>query len=417
MPIVETVVAQHAEEAAFLWLLRDAACRQPHFRLKDLAKLDDRVEAHLDGLRVAGDEGLEVCKGCWALEDAGEVFAASELAFESRDGERIRRILEAAASTPALSRGAISALGWLPYEQASPHIGTLLGSEDPNLRRIGLAASVAHRRDPGDALVCALSDEDPLLRARALRAVGEIGRGDMHPTVRREMMAEDEACRFEAAWSATLLGNLAAVATLKSFAGSPTFGERAVGLALRRMDLPSAHAWQRELAERHDSLRLALIGAGAIGDPVSVPWLMEQMRIPELARVAGEAFAVITGVEIAHEDLEGKWPDGFVAGPTDNPEDEHVEMDPDEDLPWPNAELIQGWWAKNKGRFRNGTRYLLGQPITYEQLQQVLRVGRQRQRAAAAIELAMLKPGQPLFEVRAPGFRQQQMLGLTGKGR
>ncbi len=34
----------------------------------------------------------------------------------------------------------------------------------------------------------------------------------------------------------------------------------------------------------------------------------------------------------------------------------------------------------------------------------------QRQPAAAAIELAILKLGRPLFEVRAPGWRQQQML-------
>jgi len=77
-------------------------------------------------------------------------------------------------------------------------------------------------------------------------------------------------------------------------------------------------------------------------------------------------------------------------------------MDPDENLPWPNPELIQAWW-KNKGRFRNGTRYLCGQPITHEHLQHVLRTGFQRQRAAAAIELAMLKPGQPLLK-SGPGL-------------
>jgi hypothetical protein len=38
MPIVESVIAQHAEEAAFLWLLRDAACQEPHYLVKDLAK-------------------------------------------------------------------------------------------------------------------------------------------------------------------------------------------------------------------------------------------------------------------------------------------------------------------------------------------------------------------------------------------
>ena len=44
---------------------------------------------------------------------------------------------------------------------------------------------------------------------------------------------------------------------------------------------------------------------------------------------------------------------------------------------------------------------------------EVLKTGRQRQRAAAALELAILQPGKPLFNVRAPGFRQQQW--LSGK--
>ena len=178
------------------------------------------------------------------------------------------------------------------------------------------------------------------------------------------------------------------------------------------MDLTMSLSWQKELAQNPDTIRLGAIGAGVIGDPLLIPWLVEQMKIPPLARVAGEAFTMITGVDIAYENLEGKWPEGFEAGPTENPEDEDVEMDPDEDLPWPNPELIQGWWGKNKGRFRSGTRYLLDKPIAVEQCQHVLRYGYQRQRAAAAIELAMLQPGQPLFEVRAPGFRQQQMLGL-----
>jgi hypothetical protein len=29
------------------------------------------------------------------------------------------------------------------------------------------------------------------------------------------------------------------------------------------------------------------------------------------------------------------------------------------------------------------------------------------------MELAMMNPGQPLFEVRAPGFRQKKILGLN----
>src|SRR6478736_4012560 len=58
--IVHEVVTQHAEDASFLWLLRHAAVSQPHYSLADLSKLDNRVEAHLDGLRIASESGWDV---------------------------------------------------------------------------------------------------------------------------------------------------------------------------------------------------------------------------------------------------------------------------------------------------------------------------------------------------------------------
>jgi hypothetical protein len=431
--IIEDIVTQHAEEAAFLWLLRDIAVYAPHYSLADLSELDDRVEAHLDGLRIAGDAGWEICKGALEQKEVGEIFAASVLAFESRDETRIQTVLEVGSVEPELSQGIISALGWLSYQQAEIHINKLLTSDSSNLRRIGIAASAVQRQYPVKPLIDALSDNDLLLKARALQAVGQFGRVDLLSLLRLNLTAEDDLCRFNAAWSAALLGDTSAVSVLKTFVtpvrpphprieygagsnplpqGARERAEEAVKIALRRMDLESAHSWQKELAQNPETVRLALIGAGAIGDPILIPWLIEQMKTPVLARVAGEAFTMITGVDIAYEDLEGKWPEGFEAGPTENPEDENVEMDPDEDLPWPNPELILGWWNKNKGLFKNGTRYLLGKPITFEHLQQVLRIGFQRQRYAASIELAMMKPGQPLFEVCAPGFRQKQMLEL-----
>ena len=59
--IIQVIVDQHAEEAAFLWLLRNAAVGAPHYNLQDLANLDERVEAHIDGLRIAGTPGWETC--------------------------------------------------------------------------------------------------------------------------------------------------------------------------------------------------------------------------------------------------------------------------------------------------------------------------------------------------------------------
>ena len=60
--IIPEVVSQHAEEAAFLWMLRHEAAQAPHYSLVTLTKLDDRIEAHLDGLRIASEAGWAICK-------------------------------------------------------------------------------------------------------------------------------------------------------------------------------------------------------------------------------------------------------------------------------------------------------------------------------------------------------------------
>ncbi|NVN91649.1 MAG: TIGR02270 family protein, partial [Desulfuromonadales bacterium] len=368
--VIGTIIEQHADQSSFLWLLRDRSFSAPHYTLKNLAKLDSRVEAHIDGLRVAGDAGWEICKETLGAGESGEVFAAAVLAFERGDAARIQAVLEVADEKPETSRGLVSAIGWLTWQQAEVQVGKLLSDESPLFRCVGLAACAAHRQDPGKALIDALSDGHPIIRARALQSVGEQGRKDLLPYIQDTLTVEDDFCRYSAAWSAALLGSADSAFVLKSFVRSDfPWPEDALRLAMRRMDHASAIDWQTELARQANSTRLAIIAAGAIGDPVLIPWIIEQMTVPELARVAGESFTMITSVDIAYADLEGERPKGFESGPTEDPEDEDVEMDPDEDLPWPNPELVNTWWQKNKSGFRNGARYLLKHPITYEHME------------------------------------------------
>ena len=413
--VIPRVISQHAEEAAFHWLLRDNAVVAAHYSLKDLAHLDNRVEAHLDGLRIAGDAGWEICCESLHWEDPGEVFTAAVLAYGADNGSRIETILEIVLTSPELARGAVSALGWLSWEDAEKHIRPMVFSSDLRLRRIGIAACAAHRQDPREALAECLTSENLLLRARALRATGQLGRNDLVRLVRQSLRIDDLMCRFSAAWTLALFGDPDVLDYLINLADADfPFRQAAMEMALRRMEAAAAIRWRDDLVSENRRAD-AVFAAGVVGDPGSIPWLIEQMAVPESARRAGESFTTITGVDIAYEDLEGEQADGFQAGPTESPEDEDVSMDPDEDLPWPDPELIGSWWSRHRGEFKSGTRYLLGKPITPPWLQEVLRVGRQRQRAAAALELAILErgKGQPLFEVRAPGFRQQKSLGLA----
>ena len=182
--------------------------RRPHYRLEDLAKLDGRLEANLDGLRIGeidtASAAWDVCERELRWEEPGEGFPAAVMALESAEAERLQKVLDLATTSSALSRPLVSALGWLPWARAGAFVERLLLADNTTLRRVGIAASASCRRDPGQSLAAAVADPEYQLRARALRAVGELGRVDLLGAVREHLGQEVAGCRFAAAWSAAL---------------------------------------------------------------------------------------------------------------------------------------------------------------------------------------------------------------------
>jgi uncharacterized protein (TIGR02270 family) len=412
LAILPHIVERHADEAASLWDVRNQAVSAPHFFLRDLLHLDRRIEANLEGLVLAGDDGWTICREALGLKSPGDVFATAVVALVSGKEDRVLEVLEAGTRSPVATAGLISALSWLPYPAVERHVSALLASAQPPLRRVGLAAAAAHRQDPGQPLKAALEDDDPALRARALRAVGELGLVDLRPLARRHLRAADLASRFWAAWTSALLGpdpDALEVLAAEAESRGPR-SDRAVQLAVRRMERDRASDWILRLGASSAHLRLAILGAGARGAPELVPWLIRQMQLPPHARVAGEAVTSVTALDLSSGPFRGDRPGGFQAGPTEDPGQEDVAPDPDENLPWPDPAAVERWWGGQRNHFDEGTRYLLGKPVSQEWLSRVLRAGRQRQRSAAALERCLAEAGQTLFEVRAPGFRQAQQL-------
>jgi uncharacterized protein (TIGR02270 family) len=411
---ISSIVEQHAEEAVFLAQQRERAIRAPHYFLRDLVKLDYRLDANLDGLRLAGETGWGLCERMLADEGPAGVFTAAVVAISSGEGDRIEKVVEFGCAQPSLARGLAAALGWLPLADAEPYIDWLLAAKAPALRRVGLSAAMAHRKHPGRLLVEMIGQADSSLKARALRAVGELGLQEALDRAARFVDSADESIKAAASWSVALRSAYPeALAVMRSVAESDSpLRNKALQVAMRCMDFGEAKAWQRDLAESTDHARLAIDGAGALGDPATVNWLITRMDQPALARVAGNAFTMITGLNLAEAHLEGKPLDLFEGGPDDDPRDGRVAMDADVRLPWPDPVLIERWWNVNRDQFAAGTRHLMGKAITLEWLGEVIVKGLQPQRTAAALELAVLRPDQPLFNVAAPGFRQATLLRL-----
>jgi uncharacterized protein (TIGR02270 family) len=401
--VIQRIVDQHAEDAAFLWLLRDRAVAGPGYRLRELARLDERVEAGLDGLRVAGEAGWRTAiEALRQYREPGEAFAAAVLAFESGAEARIGAVLAVAEGEAGLGRAVVSALGWIPAPQLRGTVSALLDSAEPGRRALGVAACSVHRVDPGRRLV-ALMDDAPEVRARALRLAGEVGRSDLAGRVAAGIEDVEGESRFWAAWAAALLGERRrGLASLEAevLAGGPRAG-RALDLALRVMGRAEATAWLGRLGGETGKVRLVVAGAGIVGNPGVVPWLIRRMEDPAVARLAGESFSMITGVYLDEEGLAG------AAAEPDEPGEDAASRH-DEDLPVPDVAAVRKWWERHGGGLRDGERYLGGKVIGESGLREVLARGRQRQRLAAALELAVMRAGAGVFECRARGRMQER---------
>ncbi len=397
-PILPEIVGQHAEEAAFLWLLRDRAVAATRYTLPEIVKLDGRLEANLDGLRVAGDAGWEiVVEQLLEHAEAGEAFVAAVLALENGSDARFGVVIDKVGDAPASARGLISACGWVSRDVATARLGELVRSSNPILRSAGIAGSVIHALDPGFALHDGITAEAPELRRRAFAAVGRLARKDLLPAVAPGLNDTDAACRFWAAWSSAVLGDARGSQVLRRMAEfEGPFRERAAAAAGRILEHKAALGWHQQLVLDPGGRRAAIVAAGAIGDPALFPWLLDQMSDPGLARLAGEALGTISGLDVERDRLEG-------AGPP--PADD--EDDPDDGLPWPNASAVARAVALRS--LRPGSRHLRGAPTTPESLHRVLREGSQAQRSAAVLEL-LAQSHVISIDIRSPGHLQRRFL-------
>ncbi|MDQ3002766.1 MAG: TIGR02270 family protein [Fibrobacterota bacterium] len=401
--IIPDLVRHYAEEASFQWIVRERALRSPDHARADIAALDARLEAQLDALLLAGDGGWDICREELKWEEPGEVFTAALMAFQSGDAKRIEAVAEAASAKPGLPRALVSALGWMPWEQAGPLIAKLANlaeSEWPVLRYATVGGAAVHRQWESKRMAVALNDKDPLVLARALKACGELGHKATLVAVESHRDSPDEACRFWSRWSTLLLGKKEVASDLLALGGkSGRFRIQALSLALRAVPAAEALAWLDALGAA--DMRLRIAGLGWIGAAVRVPWLLEQLRTPALARPAGGALTWITGVEFKTGKL-GRFPP---PGLEEELEEAGLAEAADVDWPWPDADATAQWWQVTGKKFDSSKTYILGRPKGVPAFQDAWAEGKQCHRLGAALELALAQPGTPLPEgrTRAPG--------------
>ena len=164
----------HAEELAYLWQRRRASGRSPDIALRDFAYLQERIEAHLQGVSIAGDELGAMLDGFLHGDDRDEVFAAAWALLRSGRPDNARRVLEAfaAAGGPVIA-GFADALVMAPAAQTEATLRAALVHGSPAHAAAAALALASHRRldDPSAHLDRLLRHEEPSVAVFAWRAL------------------------------------------------------------------------------------------------------------------------------------------------------------------------------------------------------------------------------------------------------
>lgn len=286
-----------ADNASFLWVLRDRQRREPHVYPEHIKELDGRIQANLDGLLLYGEEAWAIAQANGEFAQGGEAFCLGVLAFSSDDVNKIQYATEFALQNPETFKGMVSALAWLPGSKVHPWITQFFQSKNLEHKRLALAACRVRKEDPAGYLNAILDRPDciehlPLL-AESLRCVDFFKRNDLRKFSLNYIKDSDSAVAF---WAVVCFGH--AFDQLKTFctAAEPAaqFAPRALLLAMVHLPPETAKSWINEWVEQ-GFLRLAVQACGFLGDPTTLPWVIEQMKNPELNRAAGEAFYLISG--------------------------------------------------------------------------------------------------------------------------
>ena len=410
--IIPNVLCQHADAAAALSMDRFYALQSSDYDIHDLSTLESRLEANIDGLFISGEEGWPHYEKHLAAGDYGEVFVISVLAIKLHNNKYFQLAFEMAGEDEELLNAIADAFIWLPYNEVSSYLDLLYNIKNPQKQFVAIAASAGHRQIDHNHLADALTSTNIMLLTRAILACAEVGEKSLLPKLDDCLTHEEESVQFAAYWTMTRFGSAKAIDQLTLFLANPLYAERVMLFEVMQKDVNKTVSLLRQLFQNPKTKRLSIFGMGLLGNPVSIDALIKVMHDEELARVAGEAFSFITGVDIEYEDLDMDAPEDFEGGPNDNPKDENIDMDRDEDLPWPNPELVSMWWKENKKCFNPDKKYILGKEISFSQFEQVLIHGTQIQREFAALSIAVRQQNEPIFNTKAPAKRQMQLLGM-----
>lgn len=349
--VKEDLLRIHAEDAAFVLSQRALAVEAPNYRLIDIYDLEQRLIGHLDALVFAKNAGLAIAHANAASGKKDHVAVLLHVALRLNRRDIINDISFPEEELPEFCRRLAEAVGWCEQTDLALVMSDWMEGTPP-FRAIALEICAHHGVDPKHHLSARIADPDPMVRSFAYEAAGRLGRVDCLGLVQE---ADDDA----AVLAAVRLGDMRGAQRLQDAENFPAEPEMARSFAETfPIALPREEATEaiRQLLDRRATRRWGIVAIGALGWVSGFSGLLAVMAEPVHARIAVSAFEQITGLYVAHEELEL---DEFPEEP-DGPDLGLIEHFADTNTPWPDVDKFEAWIAANHESYSAETRLLLG---------------------------------------------------------
>lgn len=405
--ILLDILEEHLEEADFLFQQRKNALGDRVYTLDDLAELEERLLAHLDGLVLGGKEAWALLAPKLAGGEVGEVFAAAFVALASGDPARIELLQKTfgGAEGPILD-GIRHALRHTPFPEIEKIVRPFLNSEKGAVRAAAIDV-ISFRRMPLEIglLQAGLQSKDPLVVAAAANAVGRLRIAGLKYEMEGALESDAAPVRLEAIRAGLLLKSEKALSRCRKAVQERSEEAGEAILLLGLTGHPEDGALLVHSLTEATLARNAITSLGLLGRAAGIDALIQCTADPKLARLAGEVIRTATGIDLEKEKLVA--PKENPAEAQSKPEEDDFEDDPDEGLPVPDPVKLEGWWRRNVSRFDKKGRYRKGQSYGPQILIELLRSGTLPERHHAAVELALIDSTRPLLETRDFAARQR----------
>jgi uncharacterized protein (TIGR02270 family) len=347
------VLEEFLEEADFLYCLRRDLLYSTELGLERLGEFEARIDSHLNGLFLAGEQADTLLREALASGDVGRTFAAVAVALRrDEDGwdDEIAQI--AAAAEGPLAEAIVDTFYFLEGKRTPQALlESWIDGEVPSLMAVGLlgASRTGLRKLNINA---ALANPEPMVRRAALRGVALMK--DPIGFRHKDSMADPvPEVRSAALVACALTGVDGALPRLREICDGGGALEEEVSLLGEIGDAADVSRLA-QLASRPEVAAAAVRSLGAIGTTETVDTLLSFMEGGTAVDEAAVAFTRVTGFQIPILPAEASDPSASRS------------EDSDEDAGRPDAGAARGFWDRSRGRFDLSQRWRGGYPLNSE---------------------------------------------------